>query len=567
MTKKIANSMKKEQSNPSPSKGSKPSTSPRLSKRSSPTAVDTINVNFEDEVTFILDKVEDSKEKRVLVSIPEGSDLLVSTVSLELLAEAADKKGKKIVVVTDDESGKSLARSVGITVRGSVSSVDDMAWKEADIAAENREEEIKVRREKAKEIDDSELIPSAAQSVIDPASPAMYNNDELEKNNVAEDITNSVKKDGEVHSGVSGTRKVQVGDFEMTVDSNPVVKGSPSENMEEQLKPEILRPSSRSLEKGGFVGRDFSKFKLQGLSKDEKQSMEAEIKPLGVNKPKMDVPKSSLISPIIHKPKKKFDLSFIKNIFAGKGKKKIIAIVGLGLLLVFAGGTFAASRYLPEVIITLQVDSISVEYSGEITADVNEDGIDEKDLVVPAKTEEVEKNGSDTAGTTGIEYQGEKATGAVLIYNKSIEEEVVLNAGTVLSNGGVNFVTQNSVVLSPVTLTEPATMGESDVTAQKIGDQYNLVAGTQFTVSSFNLGDVYAVNVDAFAGGSEEELRVVAQADIDGIIAKLKKSLDKEALDELSGKTEDSRWVLVEDSLEQELKGDAKSSAPAGAEA
>lgn len=127
--------------------------------------VETINVNFEDEVIFVLDKIEKSKDENIIVSIPTGSDLLISTVSLALLAEAADKQGKRIVVVTDDETGRNLARTVGIAIRGSVSSVKEDAWKEAEGLAQKRREDAEKRRSEAgEEGEGEELVPVAGVS-------------------------------------------------------------------------------------------------------------------------------------------------------------------------------------------------------------------------------------------------------------------------------------------------------------------------------------------------------------------------------------------------------------------
>ncbi len=524
--------------------------------------VGRINVNFEDEVIFVLDKIDESKLDNVLITIPSGSDLLVSTVSLELLAEAADRKGKNIVVVTDDEVGRSVVRRAGITVGSTVSSVDDDVWKEAEKAGDVRKDEIEKRRNEAKEHDENELVP-VYSDMGDISDVPVETADIKTAPTMGSPVSGGVE-DGAMASQISGVKKVKVGGLEMTVDSSPMDKEQSPEEMSDQIRPEIKKSKIKKGDKGGYIGKDFSNFELLGLDKQEKEKMKSDVK-----LPKKETPKANkpIVSPLVPRRKKRIDFSAIKALFTGPKKKKLFIILGIVLFLLLTGGVMGASRYLPEVTVTLEVDSISVEYEGEIIGDIGEDGIDEDDLIIPAKVEEVEKNGSDTANTTGTEERGEKATGAVLVFNKTSEEEIVLNAGTVITNGGLNFVMQKSVVLDPVSLTNPATMGEADIVAQKIGDGYNAVSGTQFSVGDYNLADVYATNTEAFVGGSAEEYKIVNQSDIDGLVENIHETLNTEAEAELEGKTDNSRWVLVTESIEHDLVGDAKASAPAGAEA
>lgn len=544
----------------------------RVSGRS--TSIDLINVNFEDEITFVVDKLEDSKKKNIIVSIPSGSDLLVSTVSLELLAEVADREGKKIVIVTDDDSGRTLAKTVGVTVRNLISEVTKDVWEEAVEDAKKRSIDMENRREWAKDFDEEGgIMPVASVKAGKP----VISTDRPSRPSAAR-VREMVQ---------SGSKSVNLGDFEMTIDSTPIGESKESsEDMSSQLKPEVKKVKSSKMGKkvGGksFIGRDFSNFKIEGMGKDEKADLEKMVKPLSeLNKSekiKRDpiVPQQARDSRVAvgvkplkdRRPKKKvIDFSKIKAFITGPGKgKKIAIIIGI-LLLLGVGGVYGASRIIPEAVVTLEISSIPVEYEGTITADIGEDGIDEDGLVIPAKIEEVDKNGSDSTATTGTESRGEKATGTVLVFNKYIEEEIVLNAGTIIRNGSLNFVLQNSVVLDPVTLENPATMGESDITAQEIGSEYNLSSGTQFSVADYDIGNVYATNTESFGGGTSEDYRVVTASDINNVVEGIQETIEDEAEGDLEREGENSRWELVSDSIEHELAEDPTSSAPVGAEA
>jgi hypothetical protein len=59
----------------------------------------------------------------------------------------------------------------------------------------------------------------------------------------------------------------------------------------------------------------------------------------------------------------------------------------------------------------------------------------------------------------------------------------------------------------------------------------------------------------------------VTADDINNIVEDIQETLNEEAENDLKNEAENSRWVVVEDSIEHELSEDATSSAPAGAEA
>ena len=77
-------------------------------------AKDTVYVDVEDDITTVIDKVEEASEKIVALVLPKRASVLQSTVNMRLLKRAADKVEKTVVLITSDEALLPLAGIVGL---------------------------------------------------------------------------------------------------------------------------------------------------------------------------------------------------------------------------------------------------------------------------------------------------------------------------------------------------------------------------------------------------------------------------------------------------------------------
>lgn len=132
---------------------------------------------------------------------------------------------------------------------------------------------------------------------------------------------------------------------------------------------------------------------------------------------------------------------------------------------------------------------------------------------------------SETAPTTGEATVGEKAVGQVTIYNLS-PAPLVLKSGTkIISPNNLTFYTDKELhVASRSAPTPPSfviTPGSSSVsiTAARIGAEFNLDKGVQFSVDNYPKSNVIASSDTSLSGGSSRAVKAVSKSDQDKLIA------------------------------------------------
>ena len=77
---------------------------------------DTIYIDVDDEITAVINKVNSSKSKLVILVLPKRASVFHSSVNLKLLKNKAIKAEKNLVLVSSDANLLSLAGVVGINV-------------------------------------------------------------------------------------------------------------------------------------------------------------------------------------------------------------------------------------------------------------------------------------------------------------------------------------------------------------------------------------------------------------------------------------------------------------------
>ena len=82
----------------------------------------------------------------------------------------------------------------------------------------------------------------------------------------------------------------------------------------------------------------------------------------------------------------------------------------------------------------------------------------------------------------------------------------------------------------------------AEITAKKIGQEYNLPSNTKFTVG--NSSSIAAKNDEAFSGGTKKEVTVVSADDISKLRSELPKSLEAKAKENLTSKISEDQVLL-----------------------
>ena len=88
---------------------------------------DIIYIDVEDDITAIIGKIKESKEKIIALVPPKRIGVLQSAVNLRLLARTADHAKKRLVIITANSALSSLAASASIPVAKTLQSKPGLA--------------------------------------------------------------------------------------------------------------------------------------------------------------------------------------------------------------------------------------------------------------------------------------------------------------------------------------------------------------------------------------------------------------------------------------------------------
>jgi hypothetical protein len=131
---------------------------------------------------------------------------------------------------------------------------------------------------------------------------------------------------------------------------------------------------------------------------------------------------------------------------------------------------------------------------------------------------------TESVSTTGTATVGDKATGMITIANKSLAP-IVLKAGTTITNDTGKYV---YTIINPVTIASASSdpidpiSGKAtgvQITASRIGAEYNLTKNTIFSVDNFSKAIAAAIAESDFTGGTSRTVNAVSKADQDKLLA------------------------------------------------
>ena len=106
---------------------------PLDSARGKPTK-DTIYIDVDDEITGIIDKVDNSAHKVVALVLPKRAASLQSIVNMKLLKRSADSAGKNVVLITSETALLPLAGAAGLHVAKNLQSAPEIPEAPLDYA-------------------------------------------------------------------------------------------------------------------------------------------------------------------------------------------------------------------------------------------------------------------------------------------------------------------------------------------------------------------------------------------------------------------------------------------------
>lgn len=171
---------------------------------------------------------------------------------------------------------------------------------------------------------------------------------------------------------------------------------------------------------------------------------------------------------------------------------------------------------------------------------------------------------------TGQKDVGTQATGSVTIRNCDSSDGFTIPAGTAVSSGSLNYITQAAASVSGAKFSgggcaTPGTSSAVAVTAQNAGDSYNQAAGTNLAVAGYGSTVRATVTSAGITGGTSKIAKVVSDDDVERAMGQIvgKSTDDQQAA--LKKKFTNGE-IIVDGSFVVE-RGDPASSPVVGAEA
>ena len=87
----------------------------------------TFYIDINEEISSVIDRLKKSMAKDNYFVVPKRALFIQSVVNLKLLKREADKIGKQVVIVTQDEIGASMAQRAGINVRFTLEGLESVS--------------------------------------------------------------------------------------------------------------------------------------------------------------------------------------------------------------------------------------------------------------------------------------------------------------------------------------------------------------------------------------------------------------------------------------------------------
>jgi hypothetical protein len=208
--------------------------------------------------------------------------------------------------------------------------------------------------------------------------------------------------------------------------------------------------------------------------------------------------------------------------------------------------------------------------SFELIASPSATAIDAARKILPAVLIEVEEKGEKKGEATGKKERGTKAAGEVTIYNWTDDEKTFPAETTVtlirVEGEKLKFLLDEELAVPAQTASVSATPEErtttytpgkktAAVTAEKVGEEYNIKSGSQFSLAGLSTDEFLAQNSDPFTGGKKEEVTVVTIEDQNHLRQQLEDELKNKAREDILSRTVGDQ-KLNEEAVAYEIVGE-----------
>lgn len=439
-------------------------------------SIETIYIDSSDEITSVIERLKASHEPIVALVVPKGAVLTQSIVNLKLAKKAAGDSQKDLILVTTDKIGRNLATQVGINVASSEKDVANVAKGQFETNDEENASVIAgVRIHRYYDEGDPEEQESAAAGQPVVASP--------------------------VAAAAATT---------------PIVPKTLLQDSSEAAPTPLPVEITAAPQKGEVTPEPIKRTKLADQPEETALAEEApSIVPAVVATKTATTESGVTSSQKLEVPTKQVSGTMAQTIATKGGffsrNRRPLSLVG-GIVLVIS--LLASFFFLPTTTVTLTVQAKPWEQEFLMVGSPSTTSIASSGTAVPAERLSQEGEVSASFPATGTKRVGNAAKGSATIFNSQDSASQTLPAGAKLEANGRSFTTDAAVTVPGVTVVAGKLIPGSAsvaITADNVGPESNVSnLAANITSPSTNL---YA-QIESTSGGSSQELKVVAPADI-----------------------------------------------------
>jgi hypothetical protein len=520
----------------------------------------TFFIDSDEEIISVIGYLRKSPEMDNCFVFPKRSLVLQSAVNLRLFQREAEKQGKRITIISQDENGRQLAERVGIPTKEYAAEINSLhpAPLEAQVPRMTSPPTLSTQLINEGEGERSPALPPsnhlgsdafspsfAAASVLpkslslqeratapEPATTASQNEHRLRIRDASpqyQTSLNSVRNDIKPPVMSAPSRRTQ-----MTESPVSLRQAAPPVSLAPLSKPPVYTPALPPREEASLSPRN------ERLERFFQREPNGALPPLS---PQTGTP-SSLEKPSLFPASQSGAFSSSPPAARPQGKQssfpwKTLTFSFVGLLIVSGIG---ASVYflLPKASVLITPHEITHDVEARFEGKTITPIDDQDTGVVPVR--KIEKSYTSTVNVevTGRASSGNhKARGTLVISNEYSSDMQPLIATTRFETSeGKIFRLVESTTVPGMTIVDgkrqPGIV-EAIVIADEPGDEYN-IAATDFTITGFKGGAKYekirAKSSKSFSGGgeSEESMPSVTKEDIDSGTQRLKEQAKQDFL-------------------------------------
>lgn len=468
----------------------------------------TFYIETDEEIISVIGRLRQSSAEENIFVFPKRALVLQSIINLRLFQREAQKLGKKIILVSQDEVGRMLAEKIGIETKNYS---EDFFHNDSHLeltAKKDIPQTTSNLLETSQEMPSSDIIGSTDFHI--PATDTASALDQKSGPTPLHKKTNIIRVRNATPQKLTSlnSQRLETVAPAKAEASLPVARIFPAPSP---------APSVSDAERGARLKNFFSGTRPMPVALATQKDNAHTVSVTGKK---------------------------ARTIFFVLGAVSLFSLMGVALFLFLPKAEISVTPY--KVIQTVDI---------ELTGRVNISEPDEK--TVPVRILEKEKEVALTVPTTGKSGGAkQKASGTVIIYNNYSAESQPLVATTRLETAdGKLFRLVSGVTVPGMTNKNgPKEAGtiEAEVIADQTGEEYNIDA-TTFHITGFKGSPKYdafsAKSVKTMTGGGNggtSDMAMVAKVDIDTAFAQAKEKIKEDFLNEARGELGPDEKILDE---------------------